>query len=658
MIQKGQLTRYAIGAVGLGMSLFHLITGAIGTLDILLQRSLHLLFALVIIFLARPLSKSKGGPSPIDIALILASVASCGYVAMNYWEITTRYVLSTPLSLWDALFGLLLILLVIEAARRALGPILAAIPAIFLIYAWAGPWLPDILWHRGFTPLQIIDFMTLGFSGIWGLPIGVSSTYIVLFIILGTFLEKSGAGQFIIDICNIIVGKSRGGPAKLAVLSSAAFGTISGSAVANVYGTGMFTIPMMKKIGYKPSFAGAVEAVASTGGQIMPPVMGAAAFIMAEIMGVPYIEVAKAAFLPAVLYFLSVGLMVHFEAVKTGLKGLPKEEIPKLRETIGYAYQIVPLILLIALMISGYSIFRSVFYSILAAVLVSTFRKRSRMGPRAILSALITAAERASSIAVACAASGLIIGTLLLTGVGFNFTTLVVQFSGNQAMIGLILVMVACIILGTGLPTTVAYIIVAAIGVPALVNLGVPPMAAHMFAFYYAVISMVTPPDALSAYAGAQIAGADFLETAMIAMKLSAVAFLAPFMFAYSPQLLLMGSIEEIMLAFITAIIGTVSLAAGVEGWLLTKANIAERILLIIAALCLIHYGVQTDLIGLGLFVGVIVAQIFKRGASAREPRAAEKGLEPAIVPWESLKGILKRLQRPEKVMEKVEREK
>ncbi|MEM2882344.1 MAG: TRAP transporter fused permease subunit, partial [Candidatus Bathyarchaeia archaeon] len=591
-MSKEDLVHYIVGIVGLGMSLFHLITGAIGTLDILLQRSLHLLFALVLVFLTRPFSKkSEGGSSIADALLILASIASCGYVAINYWAITTRYVLSTPLSLWDALFGLLLILLVIEAARRALGPILATIPAIFLIYAWAGPWLPDILWHRGFTPLQIIDFMTLGFSGIWGLPMAVSSTYIVLFIILGTFLEKSGAGQFIIDICNIIVGRSRGGPAKLAVLSSAAFGSISGSAVANVYGTGMFTIPMMKRIGYKPAFAGAVEAVASTGGQIMPPVMGAAAFIMAEIMGIPYIEVAKAAFLPAVLYFLSVGLMVHFEAVKRGLKGIPKEEVPKFKETIGYAYQIAPLILLIALLVSGYSIFRAVFYSILVAVFVSTFRKRSRMGPKAILDALIVAARRAASIAVACAASGLIIGTLLLTGVGFNFTTLVVQFSGQQAIIGLLLVMVACIILGTGLPTTVAYIIVAAIGVPALINLGVQPIAAHMFAFYYAVISMVTPPDALSAYAGAEIAGADFLETAMIAMKLSVVAFLAPFMFSYSPQLLLIGPINEVVIAFTTALIGTVSLAAGVEGWLLTRANVVERVLLVAAALGLIHYG-------------------------------------------------------------------
>lgn len=612
-MSKEDLTQYIVGIIGLSMSLFHLITGAIGTLDILLQRSLHLLFALVLVFLTRPSSKgSKGGPSITDALLILASIASCGYVAINYWSITTRYVLSTPLSFWDGLFGLLLILLVIEAARRALGPILATIPAIFLIYAWAGPWLPDILWHRGFTPLQIIDFMTLSFSGIWGLPMAVSSTYIVLFIILGTFLEKSGTGQFIIDICNIIVGRSRGGPAKLAVLSSATFGSISGSAVANVYGTGTFTIPMMKRIGYKPAFAGAVEAVASTGGQIMPPVMGAAAFIMAEIMGIPYIEVAKAALLPAVLYFLSVGLMVHFEAVKRGLKGIPKEEVPKFKETIGYAYQIAPLIFLIALLVSGYSIFRAVFYSILVALFVSTFRKRSRMGPRAILSALIIAAERAASIAVACAASGLIIGALLLTGMGFNFTTLVVQFSGQQAIIGLLLVMMACIILGTGLPTTVAYIIVAAIGVPALMDLGVPPMAAHMFAFYYAVISMVTPPDALSAYAGAEIAGADFLETAMIAMKLSVVAFLAPFMFAYSPQLLLIGPINEIVIAFTTALIGTVSLAAGVEGWLLTRTNVVERILLVAASLGLIHYGLYTDLIGMGLFAAVLITQMVK----------------------------------------------
>lgn len=648
---------YIVGIVGLGMSLFHLITGAIGTLDILLQRSLHLLFALVLVFLTRPFSKkSEGGPSIADALLILASIASCGYVAINYWAITTRYVLSTPLSLWDALFGLLLILLVIEAARRALGPILATIPAIFLIYAWAGPWLPDILWHRGFTPLQIIDFMTLGFSGIWGLPMAVSSTYIVLFIILGTFLEKSGAGQFIIDICNIIVGRSRGGPAKLAVLSSAAFGSISGSAVANVYGTGMFTIPMMKRIGYKPAFAGAVEAVASTGGQIMPPVMGAAAFIMAEIMGIPYIEVAKAAFLPAVLYFLSVGLMVHFEAVKRGLKGIPKEEVPKFKETIGYAYQIAPLILLIALLVSGYSIFRAVFYSILVAVFVSTFRKRSRMGPKAILDALVVAARRAASIAVACAASGLIIGTLLLTGVGFNFTTLVVQFSGQQAIIGLLLVMVACIILGTGLPTTVAYIIVAAIGVPALINLGVQPIAAHMFAFYYAVISMVTPPDALSAYAGAEIAGADFLETAMIAMKLSVVAFLAPFMFAYSPQLLLIGPINEIVIAFTTALIGTVSLAAGVEGWLLTRANVVERVLLVAAALGLIHYGLYTDLIGMGLFGAVLIVQMVKSKLSTYTVSAEEEILSSGALE-RTLRRALRGLQRPKDVREEMEKE-
>jgi TRAP transporter 4TM/12TM fusion protein len=509
----------------------------------------------------------------------------------------------------DVLMGSLAILLVIEAGRRVLGWIMAVVPLIALVYASAGPLWPGMLAHRGFSPLQIIDYLYLGYDGIFGMPVGVSATYMVLFIIFGTFMEKSGTGQFIMDFAFLLTGRSRGGPAKAAVVASALFGSVSGAAVANVYTTGTFTIPMMKRTGYGPAFAGAVESVASTGGQLMPPVLGVAAFVMTEWIGVPYIDICKAALIPAILYFLAVAWMVHLEALKTKLPGLTAEQIPKRRDVFGRAYLFIPLAALIYVLLSGYTVFRSVFIAIIVAFVVSFFRKDSRMGIKKLLGALELGAKRAVTIAVATSCAGIVIGVFTLTGVGLSMTSSIVLYFKEYLLLALILTMFASIILGMGVPTVVAYIIVATLAAPLLTRLGLPLLTAHMFVFYFGIIAMITPPVAIAVFAAAEIAQSNYLNTGINAVKLGIVAFLVPFMFVYGPALLSIGSALEVLLATFSAIVGVISMGAGLQGWLLTRTAVWQTILLLTAGLALIHYGLITDLVGLSLFVGVLGIQ-------------------------------------------------
>jgi len=608
--------------IAVAMSAYHLYTGAFGTPEALLHRSIHLMFALTLIFMIYPFS--KGHPHRwLDFILLGFSLTSIFYLFWNYDYFVTRYPYVHPLSKADLTLGIILTLILLEAARRTIGLAMPVTAVVFIAYAYIGPHLPGLLHHAGQNTEAIVDQLYMTTEGIFGIPLGVSATYVILFVIFGAFLEKSGTGQFFMELAASTTGKTRGGPGKIAVVSSGLFGTISGSAVANVMVTGQFTIPMMKRTGFQPHFAGAVEATASTGGQIMPPVMGAAAFVMAEFTGLPYITVCKHALIPALLYYLSVFMAIHFEAIRTNLRGMA-EEAPRLVVVlVGKGHLLLPVAVIIYLMFAGYTPMYACIFSILSVLLLANLKKETRMGLKKILQALEEGAKGTLTVAVACACAGIVIGVINLTGLGLKFTSFVLFLAGESLVPALMFTMLAGIILGMGLPTTAAYIVMAALLVPALIKLGIPTIAAHMFAFYYAIISAITPPVALAVYAGAGLAGSNMWKTGLAAVRLGAPGFIIPFMFAYEPSLLFIGSPWTIFISFITASIGVVMLAAGMIGWLLRDPKPIERLFLIAGAILLIKPGFYTDIAGLVLLGLVILLQEMRKEKEV-EARAAE----------------------------------
>jgi len=595
--------------IAIVMSSYHLYTGAFGAPEALLHRSIHLMFTMVLIFLLYPFSKGKTGwMSRLgDFVFLGISLGAILYIFFNYEYFINRYPYVHPLSAADMAIGILFVLALLEAARRSIGLAMPITAIAFLIYAYIGPSLPGLLRHAGFNTEVIIDQLYMTTEGIFGIPLGVSATYVILFIIFGVFLEKSGTGQFFMELAAATTGKAAGGPGKIAVISSGLFGTISGSAVANVMVTGQFTIPMMKRTGFQPHFAGAVEATASTGGQIMPPVMGAAAFVMAEFMGIPYLTVCKHAIIPAVLYYLSVFMAVHFEAVRTDLRGM-LEAPPRLAAVVlSRGHLLLPVAVMLYILFEGYTPMYACIFSIIAALILANVKKETRMGLEKILDALEDGAKGALQVACACACAGIIIGIVNLTGLGLKFTGFVLYLAGESLAPALLFTMIAGIILGMGLPTTAAYIVMAALLVPGLIKLGIVPIAAHMFAFYYAIISAITPPVALAVYAGAGLAGSNIWKTGLAAVRIGAPGFIIPFMFAYEPSLLFVGSAWEILSAFISASIGVIMLAGGLIGWFVWRVNIVERLLLIGGAILLIKPGIYTDIVGL-IFLGIVIA--------------------------------------------------
>ena len=608
--------------IAIVMSSYHLYTGAFGAPEALLHRSIHLMFTMVLIFLLNPFSKEKTGRISRlgDFVFLGISLGGILYIFLNYEYFITRYPYVHPLSTADLVIGILFTLTLMEAARRCIGLAMPITAIAFLIYAYIGPSLPGLLRHAGFNTEVIIDQLYMTTEGIFGIPLGVSATYVILFVIFGVFLEKSGTGQFFMELAAATTGKAAGGPGKIAVVASGLFGTISGSAVANVMVTGQFTIPMMKRTGFQPHFAGAVEATASTGGQIMPPVMGAAAFVMAEFIGIPYLTVCKHAMIPAILYYLAVFMAVHFEAVRTNLRGM-LEAPPRLGAILlNRGHLILPVGVLLYILFEGYTPMYACIFSIIAVLILANVKKETRMGFRKILDALENGAKGTLSVACACACAGIIIGIVNLTGLGLKFTGFVLYLAGESLVPALLFTMIAGIILGMGLPTTAAYIVMAALLVPGLVKLGVVPIAAHMFAFYYAIISAITPPVALAVYAGAGLAGSNMWKTGLAAVRIGAPGFIIPFMFVYEPSLLFVGSLWEILSTFITATIGVVMLAAGLIGWFIRETNVVERLLLVAGAILLIKPGIYTDIMGVVLLLVVIILQ----KARQKKDRAAQ----------------------------------
>jgi TRAP transporter 4TM/12TM fusion protein len=606
MSRAPQLKVTLITVVGIAMSLFHIYTAQFGVYSAMVQRPVHLAFAFLLVFLLHPSRKQGGGGwvHALDGLFILCSVVSLIHLVVTFKEVVLRGGAATPLDLW---LGGMLILLLLEGTRRVLGWALPIIAAISILYALLGQYIPGLWGHRGLDLETLISYQYLTTEGIFGLPLGVSATFIYIFILFGGFLVSSGTGEFFIDLANSVTGSVRGGPAKVAVVSSSFFGTISGSAVANVVGTGSFTIPLMKRLGYSPTFAGAVEAVASTGGQIMPPIMGAGAFIIAEMLGIPYLEVAFAAALPALLYYFALIYMVHLEALRLGLRGLSKEELPSLWGTLKErGYLLIPAILLVYWLVIGYSPMKAGLWSIGAVFLFSFVRRATRMGPMKLIEALRKGGTGCLEVVTACACAGIVIGVVTQTGLGLKFSTLVIEASKGFLPLALTFIAMTSLILGMGVTTSAAYILTVILGGPVLIKLGVLPLAAHLFVFYYACLSTITPPIALAAYAGAGIAGASPFSVGFMAMRLALIAYIVPYFFVFQPVLILQGTFLNILFAFFTAILGCAAVGSALMGQMLGSLGYLSRIFLFLGGLTLINPGIYTDLFGMTVF-GIIL---------------------------------------------------
>ena len=590
-------------------------TGGIGVLEAPVLRAGHLSMILFLAFLWIPPMKSRDPAWVVvlDIMLALAAMAVLGYILYDLEAILNHMRYVDEISPVAMAFGTLCMLLVLEATRRLSGWPLVIVATSFIAYAMFGEYMPISMRHDPITYDRFIETMFLLTDGIYGISLSTACTMIFAFCMFGAFLEVSTMNSVFMELSCLFTRKSRGGPAKVSIFASALFGSISGSAPANVYATGVFTIPLMKRVGYRPAFAGAVEATASTGGQIMPPVMGAAAFIMADLTGQGYLAVIKAALLPAVLSYLALWIMIHFEACKYNLGTIPPEDVPDKKSVIRRLYYLLPIGLLILLLLSGRSVNFAAFGTTLFIVLLGMCAAATRFTPARFLLALKVTARNALMVSTCCACAGIVVGCITATGIGFKFINIITSLADNNLVLMMIVLMMTCIVLGMGVPTTPAYIIVATLGAPVLVKMGVPVIAAHMFVFYYAILSVVTPPVCLAAFSGAAIAEADAMRTGFIAMKLAVVAFIVPFFFVLQPSLLMQGSAMDVTQACVTSIIAMYALAGSMQGYLLITANIIERAVLLTGGLTMLYPGTITDLVGLGCLIGVLALQLARR---------------------------------------------
>ena len=601
---------YIIKGICIVFAIFQLYTATFGVLDAHLQRAVHLAFGFVLIFLLYPAraSWSRKSMHPLDILFAVVSATSALYIVVNYQELVLRAGMNNET---DFIVGLVGTFMVFEAARRVVGWPMITVAFFFMVYAFFGPYIPGILAHRGVGVQEMFDHLFFTTEGIFGTPMGVSSTFIYLFILFGAYLETTGLGKFFIDIANAIAGWAAGGPAKVAVLSSGLMGTVSGSSVGTVAGTGAFTIPMMKKLGYRAEFAGAVEAAASTGGQLMPPVMGAAAFLMAEFVGVPYFDVVKAAVIPALLYYIGVWLGVHYEAKKYDLKGTPREELPSFKKLfVEKGHLALPLIVIVYLLVSGFTPMRAALAAILLSICCASLRASTRITFRQGVQGLIDGSMGVLGVLIACATAGIIIGVVTKTGVGLKVATALLDLSGGALLPAMFFTMITSLILGMGVPTTANYVITSTIAAPALVQMGVPVLAAHMFAFYFGIVADVTPPVALAAFAGAGIAGANPMRTGVNAAKLAIAAFIVPYIFVLAPELLMINATPlTVFYSGLTAVIGMWGASIAMVGFCQNLLNILQRAMFLVGGICMIIPGEITDAVGIGMIIAAFFWQ-------------------------------------------------
>jgi TRAP transporter 4TM/12TM fusion protein len=597
------------------MSLYHLTIAFIGIPEPMRLRPVHVGFAMFLGYCLYPFRKKtrKDSVPWYDWVLALLSVSCAAYIQIDYARIAWRYPFIDPLTPADIFFGVLVIVLVLELARRVVGWGLVGIALLFIIHTLYGRYMPGILYHPGVKFTKFIDHIYLTVSGLYGGVVNTSATYIFLFILFGSFLQAVGASQFFMNMAISITKKARGGPAKASVIASAFFGMISGSAVANVYTTGSITIPLMIKSGFKRHFAGGVEAVSSASGQVMPPIMGSAAFLIAEFTMRPYKDIALASAIPSLLYLLAVYWMVHFQALKTNLPMYRLEDIKEMRQVMkNDAHLLLPIILLVVLLLADYTPYFAAFYSSLALVAVSWFRRHTRVDLRRIWDVLVNTATKATPIAVAISCAGLLVGTTEMTGVPYKFSAAILDLSQGHLPVALALIAVSTIILGMDLPIVVSFTIASLFGVPALVELGVDRFVAYMFVFYYAILATITPPVCMSAYAAASIAGSTMFKTGFQAMQIGIASYIIPVMFVYSPQLLYQGDVASSLQAGITAAFGIIALASSVQGYFITQSRWYERICMAAVALLLIKPGLSTDAVGAALLAAVMLLQCLR----------------------------------------------
>ena len=623
-----------IALIAVGMSVYHLWAALTGAPEPFFFRGAHLLFAMALVFLIYPgfvvrdetaevaLRDDAGGllgapparVSWVEWLLILASAATIIYIWIEHERIITRYVFVEDPTDLEFVLGTVFTLLVLEATRRVLGWALPLTSIIFVVYGFL---------VAGVRPEQMVEIMYLTTEGIFGQTLGVSAAYVMMFVIFGAFMERTGVGRLFMDFALSLAGRQAGGPGKVSVISSSLFGTVSGSAVANVMVDGPITIPLMKRSGFKPHFAAAVESTASTGGQIMPPVMGAAAFVMAEFLAVPYLQVVVWALIPAILYYVAVFFAVHFEAKRVGLLGLPDAECPRLRNVMrerGHLF--IPLLVILGGLLGGYSAPLCALAGTFSCIPVALMRKSTRgdISWRTVWDALEEGAKNSVAVALACACSGIIIGVITLTGAAIDFSAVVIRLAQDALLLALVLTMFAGLVLGLGMPTTAAYIVMVALLIPILIKLGAPAPAAHMFAFYFAILSAITPPVALAVFAAAGLAKANMWDSGWAAMRVAAAGYIVPFMFVYEPALLMINGWDEwhvSLFAFVSATIGCMALAAGLHGYLIAACRMWERAVLVVAAVLLIVPEVYTSIVGIVLLVGIAARQKYFGRAAA-----------------------------------------
>lgn len=602
-----KVVRYLLAAFALLMVYMNLFANW----DERVRRSLFVGIVIILSFLVYPAKKgsTKKNHIPIyDIVLMVLGAGAYFYFVINFKTIIGH---ATRISQLEVIVGIIGILVLAETCRRVVGIPILCVATVFIGYAFysglgAGRAFPQVL-------KSIVYNLFYTTSGVIGTPIGVCSTYIALFILFGAFLEATGISEFFIQLANSLAGASTGGPAKVAVISSALCGMVSGSSVGNTVTTGSVTIPLMKKTGYKGEFAGAVEAAASTGGQIMPPIMGAAAFLMAEMVGVQYSEIAMRAIFPALLYFTGIFITVHLEAKRLGLKGIAKEDLPKFVPLfIRQGYLLIPLVTLVAMVMMGYTMSRSAVIATLLAILVSILNKSTRMNPTRFVNALETGGKNTLSVAVACGIAGIIAGVVTMTGLGQILISAIVSVAGDRVIIALFLTMLTCIVLGMGVPTTANYIIMATTCAPILVNgMGINKIAANMFVFYFGIVADITPPVALAAYAGSAIAKSNPMKTALNASRLAIAAFIVPYIFAFNPAMLFIDAdVVQVVIIIVTSLVGLTGVAGGLEGYMVTNMNPIQRILAVVGGLCLIIPGTVTDLAGIAIVGASVVWQL------------------------------------------------
>lgn len=607
------IMRRVITVIAVAMSLYHMYVTGFGPPEALIYRGTHLMFALVLVFLLFPSRRESSNSwwRSYDMLLLVLGLGGVLHIFVTYEDFINRIIYIDDLTTGDIVWGIITVFIVLEATRRIIGWALPLTAIVFVGYAF---FFTNVTWQ------VLLEQLYLSTEGIFGSTLGVSAAYVMLFVIFGAFMEKSGTGRLFMDFSMALTGKSSGGPGKVAIVSSSMFGTVSGSAVANVMVTGPITIPLMKRTGFRPAFAAAVEAVASTGGQIMPPVMGAVAFVMAEFLAVPYLQITIWAIVPAALYYLSVFFAVHFEAKRYRLAGVPEDELPKIWQVMLVRGQLfIPMFVILIGLVLGYSAPMCALVAALSCLPIAMLRKETRknISWSTPIEALEDGARGALSVAMACACAGLVIGSISITGMGIVFTQVVVDLASSHIFLALMVTAIAGIILGMGMPTTPAYIVMVALLVPALIKMGIVDPAAHMFALYFAILSAITPPVALSVFAAAGIAGANMWTAGMAAVRAAAPAYIVPFMFVYEPALLFILDEGEhwyhAVWPIATATIGVIALAGGLFGWLLSYATMLQRILLVVGALSLIKPGGLTDLIGFGILAVVVVWQVIQR---------------------------------------------